>query len=108
MAAPSPRTQGEGKVSPSSRLSSGQSVRMEHDSLHNQQSPTPEEFEEARQRELARLNVRVSSITGQTSHTTGDLKLLKGDTPHQRLLDMDVVRRWTAGSEKYGGGRKLA
>ena len=70
--------------------------------------PTPEEFEAARRRELARLNVRVSSITGETLHTTGDLELLEGDTAYKRSLDMDVVRRWTASSEKYGGGRKLA
>jgi NADP-dependent 3-hydroxy acid dehydrogenase YdfG len=28
--------------------------------------PTPEEFEEARQRELARLDLRIGSMTGQT------------------------------------------
>ncbi len=71
-------------------------------------APTLEEFEGAKQRELARLNVRVSSVTGETLHTPEDLKLLEGDTPHQRSLDMDVVRRWTANSERYGGGRKLA
>jgi hypothetical protein len=32
-------------------------------------APTPEEFEGAKQRELARLNVRVSSITGETRTT---------------------------------------
>ncbi len=71
-------------------------------------APTREEFEQARRRELARLNVRVSSMTGETSHTTEDLELLEGDTEYQRTLDMDVVRRLTASSEKYGGGRKLA
>jgi hypothetical protein len=70
--------------------------------------PTPEVFEQARQRELARLNVRVSSMTGKTSHTTEDLELLESDTAYQRTLDMEMVRRWTASSEKYGGGRKLA
>jgi hypothetical protein len=74
---------------------------------HN--APTAEEFEQARRRELARLNVRVSSITGEASYTTEDLELLEGDTAHKRSLDMDVVRRWTANSERYGGGgRKLA
>ena len=35
--------------------------------------------------------------------------LKEGDTAYKRSLDMDVVRRWTASSEKYGGGgRKLA
>ena len=71
-------------------------------------APKPEEFEGAKLRELARLNIRVSSITGETHHTPEDLELLEGDTPYQRSLDMDTVRRWTANSERYGGGRKLA
>jgi len=71
-------------------------------------APTPEEFKGAKQRGLARLNVRVSSITGETHHTPEDLKLLESDTPYKRSLDMDTVRRWTANSERYGGGRKLA
>jgi hypothetical protein len=70
--------------------------------------PTPEEFEQAKRRELARLNVRMSSITGETSHTAEDLELLEGHTEYQRTLDMGVVRRWTANSEKYSRGRKLA
>ena len=68
--------------------------------------PTPEEFEQARRRELARLNMRLSSITGETSHTAEDLELLEGHTEYQRTLDMDVIRRWTASSEKYGGGQE--
>jgi hypothetical protein len=72
-------------------------------------APTPAEFEGAKLRELARLNIRVSSITGERHHTPEDLELLEGDTSYQRSLDMDVVRRWTANSERYGGGgRKLA
>jgi hypothetical protein len=71
-------------------------------------APTPEEFESARQRELARLNIRVSSITGETHHTPEDLELLESDTSHKRSLDMNTVRRWTANSERYGGGRRLA
>ena len=75
-------------------------------------APTPEEFEQARRRELARLNVRMSSIISAKSYTTEDLELLEGDTDYQRTLDMDVVRRWTASREKYdgsrNGGRKLA
>jgi hypothetical protein len=71
--------------------------------------PTPEEFEGARQRELALLNFRVSSTTGETHHTPEDLEPLEGDTPYRRTLDMNTVRRWTASSERYGGGgRKLA
>ena len=75
----------------------------------NNDAPTPEKFEGAQQRELARLNIRLSSITGETYHTPEDVKLLEGDTPYQRSVDMDTVRRWTANSESYGGGdRKLA
>ena len=69
-------------------------------------APTLEEFEEARQRELARLNIRVSSILGNVFHTPEDVKLLEQDTPQQRTTDMDIVRRWTANSERYGGGSK--
>jgi len=73
------------------------------------QRANAEKFEGAKLGELARLNIRVSSITGQTHHTPEDLELLEGDTPYQRSLDMDVVLRWTANSERYGGGdRKLA
>ena len=69
-------------------------------------APTLEKFEEARQRELARLNIRVSSILGNVSHTPEDVKLLEQDTPQQRTEDMDLVRRWTGNSERYGGGSK--
>jgi hypothetical protein len=73
------------------------------------EAPTLEEFEAAKQRELARLNIRVSSMTSETHHTSEDLELLEGDTSYQRSLDMVVVRKWTANSERYGGGeRKLA
>ncbi len=72
-------------------------------------APTLEEFEEARQRELARLHIRLSSTTGETYHTPDDLKLLEQDTPQQRTTDMDTVRQWTANSTRYGGGdKKLA
>lgn len=70
--------------------------------------PTAGEFEAARQRELARLNVRLSSMTSKTHHTPQDLELLKGDTIRQGDLDRDVVRRWTANSERHGGGSKPA
>lgn len=71
--------------------------------------PTPEQFEGAKQRELARLNIRVSSMTVETHHTPEDLELLEGDTSYRRSLDMETVRKWTANSERYGGGtRKLA
>jgi hypothetical protein len=70
--------------------------------------PTPEEFEEARHRELARLNFRISSITGQTFHTPEDSKLLEGDSADRRLADMATVRHWCENSARYGGGAKTA
>jgi hypothetical protein len=68
--------------------------------------PTAEEFEQARQRELARLNIRVSSIVGKTYHTPEDVELLKQDTLQQQDQDRDTVRRWSANSERFGGGSK--
>ena len=75
---------------------------------HHGAPPTPEEFQEARRRELARLHVRLSSMSTKTHHTPEDLELLKGDTLEREDLDRDVVRRWTANSERHGGGSKLA
>jgi hypothetical protein len=70
--------------------------------------PTPEEYEEARQRELARLNLRISSIKGQTLHTPEDSELLEADSADRRLADMATVRRWTENSARHGGGAKTA
>ncbi len=85
----------------------GDNDNVEERLLYN--APTQEEFEEARQRELARLNIRVSSTLGNVSHTPEDVKLLKQDTLQQRTTDMDTLRRWTANSERYGcGSKKLA
>ncbi len=82
---------------------------MEHGDLQGPgPPPTPEEFEEARQRELARLNFRLSSITGQTGHTLEDSRLLEGDTAARRLADMATVRQWSEISARHGGGAKTA
>ena len=82
---------------------------MEHGDLRDPgPPPTPEEFEEARQRELARLNLRISSITGQTLRTPEDSKLLEGDSADRRLADMATVRRWSENSARHGGGAKTA
>ena len=62
--------------------------------------PTPREVEEARRRELARLDLRLDSVTGRAFHTPGDAELLKGDTADKRWSDTDVVRRWAAGSDE--------
>ena len=63
--------------------------------------PTPEEFEQARRRELARLNLRISSIMGRTFHTLEDSELLKEDVPERRGYDMEVVRRWVANPDGH-------
>ena len=70
--------------------------------------PTPEESEEARLRELARLNFRLSSMMGRTFHTPEDAKLLEGDTEDRRVADRATVRRWTENSPRHGGGAKTA
>ncbi len=82
---------------------------MESGDLRGQETPpTSEEFEGARQRELARLNVRLSSMVDRTLHTPEDSKLLEGDTVDRRWADMATVRRWTENSPRHGGGAKTA
>ena len=82
---------------------------MEHGNLQGPGPPsTPEEFEEARLRELASLNLRLSSLTGQTFHTPEDLMLLEGDSAGLRLADTATVARWTENSARHGGGAKSA
>jgi hypothetical protein len=61
----------------------------------NRQEPTLADFETARKRELARLNVRLFSITGKEYHTSDDLALLEGDTFEQEMLDRETVRLWS-------------
>jgi hypothetical protein len=48
--------------------------------MDGRHAPTPEEFEAARQREIARLNMRIYDIKAKSHHTPVDSKLLKGDT----------------------------
>ena len=81
---------------------------MKPGDLGPQPPPTPEEFEEARLRELARLNFRLSSTTGRTFHTPEDSKLLEGDSEDRRWADMATVRRWCEKSARQGGGAKPA
>ncbi len=82
---------------------------MKHADLRGPENPpTPEEFEEARQRELARLNFRIGSIKGQPFHTPEDEKLLEGDSADQRRADMATVRRWSENSPRHGGGAMTA
>ena len=67
---------------------------MKHDG-----TPAPEEFEAARRRELARLNLRLSSITGEEYLTPEDRTALEGDTPQLETRDRETVRDWTATKE---------
>ena len=64
------------------------------------QEPTLAEFETARKRELARLNVRLFSITGKEFHTSDNLALLEGDTFEQETLDTETVRLWSSSSKR--------
>ena len=66
------------------------------------QETTLAEFEMARKRELARLNVRMLSITGKEFHASEDLALLEGDTSEQETMDMETVRLWSNRSKKRG------
>ena len=62
--------------------------------MEGRHAPTLEEFEAARQREIA-PDTRVSDIKGETHHTPEDSKLLEGDTWDKRVADMETVRRWS-------------
>lgn len=58
-------------------------------------APSGEEFEAARYREVARLNVRVASILGGIPEPK-DLEILWLDEMAYELRDKDIVRRWVA------------
>lgn len=58
-------------------------------------APSREEFEAARYREVARLNVRVASILGGIPEPK-DLEVLWLDEMAYELRDKDIVRRWVA------------
>jgi hypothetical protein len=60
-----------------------------------QYAPTREEFEAAKRRELARLNVKVAS-TLEWIPMPEDLEVLWLDEPADELRDKDIVRRWVA------------
>lgn len=82
---------------------------MERGDLRSERPlPTREEFEEARRRELARLNLRVGAIKGRAFHTPEDSELLEGDTADRRSADVDTVRRWSEGPGRRRGGPKSA
>ena len=64
-----------------------------------QDTPTGEEFEAAKRREVARLNVRVASMGGGVP-TPEDLEVLWLDEPADELRDKDIVRRWVAAKNR--------
>ena len=64
-----------------------------------QDAPTGEEFEAARRREVARLDVRVASIRGGVP-TPEDLEVLWLDEPADEVRDKDIVRRWVAAKNR--------
>jgi hypothetical protein len=60
-----------------------------------QGAPSREEYEGAKRRELARINVKVSSTLEQIPKSE-DLEVLWLDEPAEELRDKDIVRRWVA------------
>ncbi len=60
-----------------------------------QDAPSREEFEEARHREVARLNVRLASMLGRIP-APEDLEVLWLDEMADELRDKYTVRRWVA------------
>ncbi len=73
---------------------------QERNSQVARQETTLAEFEVARKRELARLNVCMFSIVGEEFHTSDDLALLEGDTVEQEMMDRETVRLWANRSKK--------
>ena len=65
-----------------------------------QDAPTREEFEAAKRREVARLNVRVAPMLGGLP-TPEDLEVLWLEEPADEVRDKDIVRRWVA-AKKHG------
>ncbi len=60
-----------------------------------QDTLTKEEFEAAKRREVARLNVRVASMLGGLP-TPEDLEVLWLEEPADEVRDKNIVRRWVA------------
>ncbi len=58
-------------------------------------APSREEFEAAKRREVARLNVKVASTLEQIP-LQEDLEVLWLDEPADELRDKDIVRKWIA------------
>src|SRR5918998_3297002 len=63
-------------------------------------TPTREEFEAAKRREVSRLNVRVAPMMGGVP-APEDLQVLWLEEPADEVRDKDIVRRWVA-AKKHG------
>lgn len=68
-----------------------------------ERDPTREEFLAARDRELARHNLRLSYMTGRNFLTPEDRGLLSGDTLADEVRDQETVKRWSAA---HGSNRR--
>ena len=68
----------------------------DHSEAEEGRAPTREEFLAAKNRELARHNLRLSFLTGRDVLTPEDRGLLTGDTPAAEVRDLETVRRWSA------------
>ena len=64
-----------------------------------QDTLTKEEFEAAKRREVARLNVRVASMLGGLP-TPEDLEVLWLEEPADEVRDKNIVRRWVAAKKR--------
>ena len=62
-------------------------------------TPTREEFEAAKRREVSRLNVRVAPMLGEVP-TPEDLEVLWLEEPADEVRDKDIVRRWVASKNR--------
>jgi hypothetical protein len=60
-----------------------------------QDAPSAEEFEAAKRREVARLNVRVAPMLRRVP-APEDLEVLWLDEPADEWRDKEIVRRWVA------------
>jgi hypothetical protein len=60
-----------------------------------QDAPSAEEFEAAKRREVARLNLRVAPMLRRVP-APEDLEILWLDEPADERRDKDIVRRWVA------------
>jgi hypothetical protein len=61
-----------------------------------ERDPTREEFLAARDRELARYNLRLSYMMGRNLLMPEDRELLSGDTLADEMRDRETVKRWSA------------